>query len=843
MNSSPASLEQVLRFALDRAGYLRQFDPIFRRPIVEGWNALPAGNGELTAVVWQPGHLTWMLNTNDIDLAVSQMARVVIETPAPLAERLGILESRLSLAEATVTVDYTGGTAPRDAAGIWPRRAQGYAELHDKFGANAQPRSAFEPGEVDQGAVHVETYIPDGRNVLLVDYRSEAPLAQPVTIVLERWVQEQWGDDLHAAVEDGLLTLVYRTVTGVSYAVALAHEGFDGATAGVETPVRATLTLPPATKVNGRLAVAVVTSREAKDPFAAAKALAVEALREETWREEHLAYWREFWGAFFVDAGHPYLNALYHMALYELGVTSRGKSPVKFNGALNLWHEFPRDWGGKYWCHNQSEALLPVYAPNHAELADPLHEWIARMLPRARGAALAYYGVQGAFYHEVMEEDYRVKEEDHPDNWEISRILSSGTRYALLLWDRYRYTLDEAFLREKAYPVIRACAEFYQHYAKLGEDGHYHIGPAMAWEMRPVGTDTHPDCAAWRVIFSTVIEAAEILGIAAADIVVWRDLLAKAPPYPTDGEVFTQVINDEGKPEPANYWTWQLPMLSSVFPFGTIGISAPAELKRLAENTFRRYRFTPDAGHEFLPVVAARLGDAETWRAAMYLYIQFFQSFDQGLFEYFNINGNRNKDRGQYTGLIPYLEGTGIMAAATNEMLLQSYDGVIRVFPAIPDFWQGRFMLKATGAFLVASEHRGDAGIPYIAIQPVGGTPRMCRVALPWATGAELVVIENPEKRGQTPISGKSSSEKKGQTPISEKASEIRVSPHFSEGRAEFQAQPGQIYVLLPKGQQLEDIPAVEVTFEKQYSPCRLGQANFGQPDTAFGHQEGFPLW
>ncbi|HEY3415607.1 MAG TPA: hypothetical protein VGM23_01870 [Armatimonadota bacterium] len=807
------SLEQTLRFTLDRAGYLRQYDPIFRRPIVDGWNALPVGNGDLTAVVWQPGHLTWMLNKNDIDLAISQMARLVIETPAPLAERLGILESRLSLAEATVTVDYTGGTLPRDAVGIWPRRAQGYVELYDKFGVSAQPKSAFEPGEADQGAVRVETYIPNGRNVLLVDYRSEAPLAQPATVVLERWVQQEWGNDLHAAVEDGLLTLVYHTSAGTSYAVALAHEGFDGATPVVDSSVRATLVLPAGTAMAGRLAVAVVTSHEATDPLAAAKALATETLREAAVRDAHLAYWQEFWGAFFVDAGHPYLNALYHVALYELGVTSRGKLPVKFNGSLNLWHESPRDWGGKYWCHNESEAFLPVYTANHVELADAFHQWIVRMLPRARGAALAYYGVQGAFYHEVMEEDYRVKEEDHPDNWEISRILSSGTRYALQLWDRYRYTLDEAFLREKAYPVIRACAEFYQHYAKLGEDGHYHIGPAMAWETRPVGTDPHSDCAAWRAIFATAIGAAETLNIDAADKAAWRDLLAKAPPYPTDGEVFTQVINAQGEPEPTTYWIWQLPQTSSVFPFGAIGIDAPAGLKRLAENTFRRYRFDPDAGHEFLPVVAARLGDAEAWRAAMYLYIQFFQSFDQGLFEYFNINGNRNKDRQQYTGLIPYLEGTGIMATATNEMLLQSYDGVIRVFPAIPDFWQGRFVLKATGAFLVASEHRAEAGIPYIAIQAVGGASRTCRVVLPWATGADLLTGEE------------------------------RTPAFTVEGRAEFQVQPDQVYVLLPKGQRLEDIPSVEVTFQKQYSPCRLGQANFGQPDRAFGHLEGFPLW
>jgi len=59
------------------------------------------GNGDLAAVLWQPAHLTWMLNKCDFDLAVPQVARLVIETPRPLADRLGTLESRLSLYEAT----------------------------------------------------------------------------------------------------------------------------------------------------------------------------------------------------------------------------------------------------------------------------------------------------------------------------------------------------------------------------------------------------------------------------------------------------------------------------------------------------------------------------------------------------------------------------------------------------------------------------------------------------------------------------------------------------------------------------------------------------------------------
>jgi len=163
--------------------------------------------------------------------------------------------------------------------------------------------------------------------------------------------------------------------------------------------------------------------------------------------------------------------------------------------------------------------------------------------------------------------------------------------------------------------------------------------------------------------------------------------------------------------------------------------------------------------------------------------------------------------------LIPYLEGTGILMTATNEMLLQSHDGVLRVFPAMPDFWQGRFLLRAVGSFLVASEHRGAEGIPYIAVQPVGGAPRQCRVAIPWHGGVDLY------RNGQA-------------CPLVTR-----------EGYVEFLAEPEMVYVLLPTGRTLEEISFYTSTRREPYAPCRLGQVNYGQPDGAFCHAVDFPLW
>lgn len=806
MNSAVTrALESTIRFRIDRAGYLKQYETVFLQPIIEGCNAVAVGNGDLAAVAWQPGHLTWMLNKCDIGGAASQAARLTIETPDPIATRIGRLETRLSLAEAAATVTYTGGLLPQAASWNW--RGQ----------TLSKPLSV---ADKDRGSVRARFYVPNGRNVFLLSYDEEAETPHPVKFIFERWIQKEYGDKVTLAVRGNTLAIAYAIAEpdcAASYAAVLAFDGFAGAALSQASPLRAEIAIPAGAKISGRVAIAVVTSLEAENPIEEATRLAVATLKEpadKIWTQ-HLGWWNDFWGRLFVDAGQPYLNALYHMSLYELGISSRGKRPVKFNGALNLWDENTRMWGAPYWRHNQTETYLQCYAANQVELADNFHDWIAAVRPEAVKAARKYFQVDGAYYPEVMNHNFTVADPEKsvkPDG--IDYILSCGVEYALMLWNRYTYSLDKSFLAEKAYPVIRDVAEFYVGYGKLGPDGLYHVSPALCWEELPLGRDTHSDASAWRAVFAVAVEAAGILGVDKEKQPAWKDRLAKAPPYPVSDGMFSTVWRDDGTPSPVDHFQWGLPNISGIFPYGVIGLDSPAALRKIAAETLSRYRFNADAGHEFLPVAAARLGNAEWWRAVMFQYIQYFQVFDQGLLHYYNIYGQKEIGPGVASaGMHPYLEASGILGTAVNEMLLQSYDGKIRVFPAVPARWPARFILRAAGSFLVASEHRGKAGIPYIAVQPVGGEPRTCSVVVPWDQGADLLE------------GGK------------------RVTPAVKQGVAAFSVKPGVVYVLLPSGARLEDVPMVEAGFQKHYSPARLGNVWYGRPDGPNCHTTDFPLW
>lgn len=68
------------------------------------------------------------------------------------------------------------------------------------------------------------------------------------------------------------------------------------------------------------------------------------------------------------------------------------------------------------------------------------------------------------------------------------------------------------------------------------------------------------------------------------------------------------------------------------------------------------------------------------------------------------------------------LESDGYHILTMNEMFLQSYDGVLRVFPAVPSrkTFSGAFTLLAQGGFLVSAEHR-EGAVQYVAIKSQHG--------------------------------------------------------------------------------------------------------------------------
>ena len=313
--------------------------------------------------------------------------------------------------------------------------------------------------------------------------------------------------------------------------------------------------------------------------------------------------------------------------------------------------------------------------------------------------------------------------------------------------------------------------------------------------------------------FSNCIRAARILKVDRSKIAQWQRMMDKMWPLPYRdlpgvGEVIDLAWYPDGTlyPKLDDHGKWLNGMsqnTSLVFPAGLIGLDQKDSREYNAVSTIVRHHspsvnaISPD------PIVAARLGLGNEVLKMMQNGIRRLQHFPQGLFynidHWYNlslymdslktpdITAQRDyiyDERSHYPNKLPAkpfiqcgLEPQSIYGAAINEILLQSNEEKIRVFPAVPDNWATSFKLLARGAFVVSSERRKDGTIPGVFIESRKGN--VCRMVNPWP-GSEISVLIWSE-------SGKK---------IKFKVDEKNV--------IVFNTFPGQNYLIVPKGKEKE---------------------------------------
>jgi hypothetical protein len=155
--------------------------------------------------------------------------------------------------------------------------------------------------------------------------------------------------------------------------------------------------------------------------------------------------------------------------------------------------------------------------------------------------------------------------------------------------------------------------------------------------------------------------------------------------------------------------------IQHVWPVGTIGLDSDPKLLQIARNTVEALgRWDDNNGFATFYTAAVRVGyDPET------ILKHLRQQCDRHAFPslYICYGGGG-------------IESCGGILTSVNEMLLQSHENVVRVFPVWPKGQDARFdQLRAVGAFLVSSEYR-DREVRHVVIQSEKG--RDCTVQNPW---------------------------------------------------------------------------------------------------------------
>jgi len=222
------------------------------------------------------------------------------------------------------------------------------------------------------------------------------------------------------------------------------------------------------------IAGASITTAQHDDPLNEAERYVIYAKLQGTQRliQFHDAAWDEIWKSDIIIDGddasqRDVHSAMYHLYSFVREGTAYSPSPMGLSGLGYNGHVF---WDAELW-------MFPAILVLHPEMAKSMIEYRFERLAEAKHNAFAH-GFKGAMY---PWESAATGNEETPV-WALSGPFEHHITadVAIAAWNYFAVTQDTSWLREKGFPIIKACADFWASRVEKNGPGHYDIKNVVA---------------------------------------------------------------------------------------------------------------------------------------------------------------------------------------------------------------------------------------------------------------------------------------------------------------------------------------------------------------------------
>ncbi|MEP6928106.1 MAG: glycoside hydrolase family 65 protein [Ginsengibacter sp.] len=222
------------------------------------------------------------------------------------------------------------------------------------------------------------------------------------------------------------------------------------------------------------IAGASITTAQHDDPLNEAERYVIYAKLQGTEKliQFHNAAWDELWKSDIIidgdDASQRDVHAaMYHLYSFVREGTSYSPSPMGLSGLGYNGHVF---WDAELW-------MFPAILVLHPEMAKSMVEYRYQRLAEAKHNAFAH-GYKGAMY---PWESAATGNEETPV-WALSGPFEHHITadVAIAAWNYFAVTQDTTWLREKGFPVIKECADFWTSRVEKNGPGKYDIKNVVA---------------------------------------------------------------------------------------------------------------------------------------------------------------------------------------------------------------------------------------------------------------------------------------------------------------------------------------------------------------------------
>ena len=454
-------------------------------------------------------------------------------------------------------------------------------------------------------------------------------------------------------------------------------------------------------------------------------------------------WWQDMWRRSYVETGDSLLDRYYLSSIYLMASAYRAQAP-SCGGMYGVWNMDDRMMyhGDIHLNYNSQAGFYSAFSANRPELALPFFDFVERVMPdgarRAREEmgqmhpSLAGRSCRGLLFPVSALGIGRF----YGGYWQ--QTMNAPFCIPLFSW-YYDYTGDMEFLRDRAYPYIRACGDFYEDYlVREAWNGSYRYsirtgGHENSWDLNPPS-----DVAFVDLTFRLLLRYSELLNADADRRALWRDIQAHLPQYkviqptrePNQGlPVYAK--NEDGWDAPAH-----MIQLHALYPCEVMDLDSDPESLQVARNTIYYYgvsqngftgtmnelglsAFVMGARAGFDPdILLARLGELVATSGRNFLIT----------------DGHHCLEKTAGVEMI-------------HSMMLQTVNGVIRLFPNWPASRRASFTrLRTKGGFLVTAAYDGGEVVGDGTCRLTATVGGICRLKNPW-DGSRVCVTDRSGRR------------------------------------------------------------------------------------------------
>jgi len=446
------------------------------------------------------------------------------------------------------------------------------------------------------------------------------------------------------------------------------------------------------------------------------------------------AWWKDMWSRSYVETNDDLLDRHYLSSIYLLASGYNEHSPA-CGGMYGVWNmnDSMMYHGDIHLNYNSQAGFYSVFSANRPEIAKPFFNFIESIVPDGKRRAqtdmgsvhpsLAGKSCRGVLFL-VGGLGIGV-----PYNYYWQQTVDAPFNVPLFSW-YYEYTGDATFLKNRAYPFIRECGDFYEDYLKkesFGDSYRYTITTGAhedSWDLNPPS-----DLAFVEQTFSLLLKYSKLLNVDAGRRALWQDILSHLPKYKVIQPTKTP---NKGLPVFAkNEAGWDHPnhmiQMHPVYPCEVLNLLSNADTLQIARNTVEYYQVS-QKGFELMNelglsafVMAARVGfDPE-------VIVEHMKGLIAGAKPNFLIVDGHH-----------CAEKTAVIETV-NSMMLQTLDNTLYLFPDWIKSAASFTRLRAKGAFLVSANYDGKS-VLNLEIRSEKGN--VCHLNNPWK-GHGIRVTQN----------------------------------------------------------------------------------------------------